>query len=87
MDVICKFDGYNLGYHTLLPGDDYQWSATEKGVYYCRATWVNKIVAWHGYQPLRDASHGTIFWLAKDDGIFLSYDKSSYVKVADWETE
>ncbi|KAK9266568.1 hypothetical protein L1049_021415 [Liquidambar formosana] len=88
VDVVCKFNGgSSLGEHTLNAGDDYQWSAQVKTVYYCRAIWGNRFAAWHAYEPSRDASHGTVFWLVKDHGIFLSWDKSSWVKKVIWETE
>lgn len=88
MEVVCKFNnGQSLGVQKLKAGDDYTWNVKLRVVYYCQAIWGNRVSSWHAYQPRRDANHGRVFWLVKENGFFLSWDKSNWVKRSEWETE
>ncbi|GKU98578.1 hypothetical protein SLEP1_g11564 [Rubroshorea leprosula] len=78
----------DLGQRTIRPGDNYVWSVKfEKDVYYCAAVWGSYFASVHAFEPERDSGHGTVFWLVYENGFFLSWDNSSWVKKADWETE
>ena len=77
----------NLGEYTLYVGDDYQWNVTHKSLHYCEALWERRFASWHAFQPRRDVSHGTVYWLVKHNGFFLSWNNSSWVRKESWQTE
>ncbi|TYH49993.1 hypothetical protein ES332_D10G174600v1 [Gossypium tomentosum] len=41
----------------------------------------------HAYQPRRDWNHKAVFWRVKENGFFLSWDNSSWVRKSIWQTE
>ncbi|KAF4355362.1 hypothetical protein F8388_026632 [Cannabis sativa] len=51
-----------------------------------QAIWGRFMGSWHGFQPKRDLNN-SVFWLIKPNGFFLSWDNSTWVKKALWETE
>ncbi|PON66092.1 hypothetical protein TorRG33x02_269020 [Trema orientale] len=72
---------------TLKWGNDYQFVAEERALYYGEALWGTYVGSWHAFQPKRDAGHGSVFWLVKPNGFFLSWDNSTWVKKSIWEYE
>ncbi|KAI6694064.1 hypothetical protein NL676_021774 [Syzygium grande] len=46
-----------------------------------------KIGLWPAFEPSRDAGHNKVLWLVKEDGFYLSWDGSGWVKKAIWNTE
>ncbi|KAF4367262.1 hypothetical protein G4B88_026769 [Cannabis sativa] len=71
---------------TLKWGESYKFVAEERCLYYCEAIWGRFMGSWHGFQPKRDLNN-SVFWLIKPNGFFLSWDNSTWVKKALWETE
>ena len=73
---------------SLGPGEDVKVEVTEKSLIYCQAVWgLRYFASWHAYQPARDKNSVTVFWDMKENGIFLSWDKTHWVKKAVWETD
>ena len=35
------------------------------------------LASWHAFQPRRDENHETVFWMVKEDGFFISWDKAN----------
>lgn len=88
MEIRCNSRSTNLDAKQLKSGDDYRWIVQkERATYLCAALWVNKIASWHGFQPRRDANQKSVFWLVKENGFFLGFDNSSWVKKSTWESE
>ncbi|KAB1218209.1 hypothetical protein CJ030_MR3G026089 [Morella rubra] len=89
MSLECKSGRTHegLGQQTLNVGDDYKWNVEENATYYCSALWGRYFGSWHGFQPRRDVGHGTIYWRVKDNGFLLSWDRTSWVRKGQWETE
>ncbi|XWS35089.1 hypothetical protein CRYUN_Cryun21dG0096200 [Craigia yunnanensis] len=87
MQTRCKSRYTDYGMHQLRVGDDYQCGVQEKALYFCAALSGRQIASWHGFQPRRDGNHKAVFWLVKEDGFFLSWDNSSWVRKSEWETE
>lgn len=85
--VQCSATNTNLGVHLLKVGEDYSWTAEANVVNYCQAQWGRFIASWHAFEPTRDASHGTVYWLVKEDGFSRSWDNTNWVKAQAWETE
>jgi hypothetical protein len=87
--VECTSEHTNthLGIHTLNVGDDYQWTVVENALHYCQAEWGRWFASWHAFEPDRDVSHGTVYWLVKNDGFYLSWDNSSWVRQETWQTD
>lgn len=77
----------HLGIHTLNVGDDYQLTVVENALHYCQAIWGRWFASWHAFQPRRDVSHGAVYWRLKDDGFYLSWDNSSWVRKETWQTD
>ena len=89
VSVFCISRGRKdfLGEYTLKVGEDFQWDVTLNTLNYGRALWGRVFASWHAFQPRRDVSHGTVYWQIRQDGFFLSWDNSSWVKREMWETE
>ena len=87
MALSCKTGNKYLDMQTLGVGDDYQFGVQEKAVYSCFAATGNQFASWNAFQPKRDENHQTVFWLGKEDGFFLSWDNSSWVRKQKWQTE
>ncbi|GLT56406.1 hypothetical protein SLA2020_294490 [Shorea laevis] len=89
IQVRCSSRGGDLGYHTMGSGDNYVWSVElQRALYYCEAMWgVRYFASWHAFQPKRDTGRGTVFWLVKENGLFLSWDNSTWVRRSQWQTE
>uniref|UniRef100_A0A5B7BGQ2 Plant self-incompatibility S1 n=1 Tax=Davidia involucrata TaxID=16924 RepID=A0A5B7BGQ2_DAVIN len=87
LSIHSKVSGNSIAVPTLLPGNEYQWRAEVNDIYYCTTIWGRQFAAWHAYELARDAGHATIFSLVNEDGFFLSWDKSSWKKIAYWETD
>ncbi|KAJ4722891.1 putative Plant self-incompatibility protein S1 family [Melia azedarach] len=85
--IRCTSGNTDVGARELAPGSDYSWSVEERAVYYCGALWTRQIASWHAFQPRRDSKHENIFWLVKENGFFLGWDNSTWVRKSTWETE
>lgn len=72
---------------TLKWGDDYQFGVEERATYFCETLWGRYFGSWHAFQPKRDIGHESLFWLVKPSGFFFSWDNSTWVKKAVWETD
>lgn len=72
---------------TLKWGDNYQFVVEERAVYFLEALWGRFIGSLHVFQPKRDVGHESVFWLVKQNGFFLSWDNSTWVKKCVWDTE
>lgn len=75
------------GMHQLHVADDYQFGVEEKALHFCEAISGKQIASWHAYQPRRDWKHKAVFWRVKENGFFLSWDNSSWVRKSVWQTE
>ncbi|KAL1078491.1 hypothetical protein V6Z11_D10G163300 [Gossypium hirsutum] len=75
------------GMHQLHVGEDYQFGVEEKALHFCEAISGRQIASWHAYQPRRDWNHKAVFWRVKENGFFLSWDNSSWVRKSIWQTE
>ena len=74
--------------HRLLKvGETLKCGVTQNSILYVGAILGNKIASVHGFDPIRDAGHETVFWLVKEDGFYFSYDNASWKKDSPWETE
>lgn len=87
MQIHCNSKYTDYGMQQVDVGDDYQCGVREKALYYCAALSGREIASWHGFQPRRDGNRKAIFWLVKEDGFFLSWDNSTWVKKSVWFTE
>ncbi|GMI71787.1 hypothetical protein like AT3G24060 [Hibiscus trionum] len=87
MQIRCKSSYTDYGMHQVGEGDEYQCGVRERAVYYCMATLGRQMASWHAFQPRRDGSGKAVYWMLKDDGIFLSWDNSSWVRKSVWETD
>ncbi|KAL5781512.1 hypothetical protein ACOSP7_006541 [Xanthoceras sorbifolium] len=87
MKIECSFKGKRLGIHDVGVGEEYSWSVEEKALYFCEAIWGRQMGSWHAFQPRRDANHATVFWLVKQNGFFLSWDNSTWIRRSTWESE
>lgn len=87
MKIRCNCNKKYFGYKTLACGEDYTWIAEERDLYFCEALWGRFMASWHAFQPKRDINQQSVFWLVKQNGFFLSWDNSTWVKKSIWETE
>ncbi|KAL4295774.1 hypothetical protein GQ457_12G001680 [Hibiscus cannabinus] len=87
MQIHCKSSYTDYGMHQVGGGDEYECSVRERALYYCMAISGRRVASWHAFQPRRDRSRQAVYWLVKEDGIFLSWDNSSWVRKSLWETE
>ncbi|KAK8518523.1 hypothetical protein V6N13_027993 [Hibiscus sabdariffa] len=87
IQIHCKSSYTDYGMHQVDQGDEYQCSVRERAVYFCMATSGRQFAWWHAFQPSRDGSRKAVYWLVKDDGIFLSWDNSTWVRKSVWQTE
>ncbi|KAE8717542.1 Detected protein of unknown function [Hibiscus syriacus] len=87
MQVRCKSSHTDYGMHLVDEGDGYRCDVRERALYYCMAISGRRVASWHAFQPRRDGNRKAVYWLLKDDGIFLSWDNSSWVRKSMWETE
>ncbi|XVF84688.1 hypothetical protein PTKIN_Ptkin17bG0057800 [Pterospermum kingtungense] len=87
MQIHCKSSNTDYGMQQVRVGDDYQCGVREKALYFCAALSGRQIASFHGFQPRRDGNHKAVFWLVKEDGFFLSWDKSKWVKKSEWYTD
>ncbi|KAI4346073.1 hypothetical protein L6164_013155 [Bauhinia variegata] len=53
----------------------------------CSATWFQWFSSWDAYEPRRDKGHGSVYWLVKNDGFYISWDKIEWKKVEHWYTD
>ncbi|KAK8560792.1 hypothetical protein V6N13_026227 [Hibiscus sabdariffa] len=87
MQISCKSSYTNYGMHQVDEGGEYQCGVQERAVYFCMALSGRQMASWHAFQPSRDGSRKAVYWLLKDDGIFLSWDNSTWVRKSVWESE
>ncbi|OMO87480.1 Plant self-incompatibility S1 [Corchorus capsularis] len=77
----------NPGLKNINAGEVYEWKVQEKTTYFCLALWDRFFASFEAFQPRKDGSHDQVFWLLKMDGLFHSWDNSTWVKAANWQTE
>ncbi|MBA0830677.1 hypothetical protein Goarm_015195 [Gossypium armourianum] len=87
MQIRCKSRYTDYGMRQLGEGTEYRCGVREKAVYYCMGMTGRRIASWHAFQPRRDGNRKAVFWLVKENGIFLSWDNSTWVRKSDWETD
>ncbi|KAJ6388159.1 hypothetical protein OIU77_026685 [Salix suchowensis] len=87
MSVSCSSSNIVFGEQTLVNGEVYKWRVSQRKLHYCVAIWERFFASWHAFQPRRDGNHETLFWMVKEDGFFISWDKAKWVKKYRWETE
>ncbi|KAG6668903.1 hypothetical protein I3843_01G197200 [Carya illinoinensis] len=89
LKIQCKSKNMQVrhGEEVLKVGDDYRWTVEKNEIYYCQAVWFRFFASWHAFQPQRDLSNETVYWLIKDNGFFHSWDNSSWVRKETWQTE
>ncbi|KAB2062105.1 hypothetical protein ERO13_A10G120800v2 [Gossypium hirsutum] len=83
----CNSRYKDHGMHQLRVGDDYEFGVEERALHFCEAISGRQIASWHAYQPRRDWNHKAVFWRVKENGFFLSWDNSSWVRKSVWQTE
>ncbi|KAL8555154.1 hypothetical protein ACS0TY_003091 [Phlomoides rotata] len=83
----CASQDYDLGYHTLSVGDDYNWSFCDilhVTVFVCHLWWDlnSKELAFEAFQAHVRANScfesGECFWSARGDGIYSSGYRDSH---------
>ncbi|XP_030533870.1 uncharacterized protein LOC115743286 [Rhodamnia argentea] len=84
MHIHCTSKDLVVIYRELRAGQSCSWTAEEKTPSYCTAGWTGKMATWPAFEPSRDAGHGKVLWLVKEDGFYLSRDGSRWVKEAVW---
>ncbi|EXB66396.1 hypothetical protein L484_008286 [Morus notabilis] len=87
MKIQCSSKHTNIGAKELKRSDYLEWIVEEKALYFCEALWGILIASWHAFQPKRDVGHRSVFWVAKQNGFFHSWDNSTWVRKSVWETE
>lgn len=87
LNLRCVSRHTELGVQTLKGGDEYNWIVTQRALFYCEALWIRFIASWHAFQPKRDSGHDSVFWKVQENGFFLSWDNSTWIRRAVWETE
>ncbi|KDP27635.1 hypothetical protein JCGZ_19640 [Jatropha curcas] len=87
MQVRCSSKSTSPDPRSLDAGEEYNWTVKEKGMYKCYSVWREFFQVWHAFQPRRDRNYREVFWVVKEDGFYLSWNNSSWVRKAIWESE
>ncbi|OMO75304.1 Plant self-incompatibility S1 [Corchorus olitorius] len=85
--VNCNNGNTNPGLKNINSGEVYEWRVEEKTTYVCLALWDRWFKSFEAFQPRKDGCHDQVFWLLKTDGLFHSWDNSTWVKEHIWETD
>ncbi|KAL9369828.1 hypothetical protein Peur_041027 [Populus x canadensis] len=87
MQVSCSTKNIDVGKRSLVNGEVFKWRAAQRKLHSCGALWERLFASWHAFQPRRDENHETVYWMVKEDGFFISWDKANWVRKYRWETE
>ncbi|KAJ0092212.1 hypothetical protein Patl1_25857 [Pistacia atlantica] len=88
MSLTCLPENSDPGFGGgVSAGVVYSWSVDNNLKYRCQSFWKNQFALWVVFEPERDANHGEVFWLVRQDAFFLSWDNSTWVEKYTWETE
>ncbi|KAK3414784.1 hypothetical protein EUGRSUZ_H00101 [Eucalyptus grandis] len=79
MQIRCERDGSTAA--------GCSWATREKAFYWCEVVSTRMFVAWHAFQPRRNAGWGRVLWLVREEGFFLSVNGTGWALKAVWETE
>ncbi|OMO59739.1 Plant self-incompatibility S1 [Corchorus olitorius] len=81
----CSSGQKDYGEEVVHAGAEYQIGVEENASYSCDALWGGLWFAnWNAFRPHKDGSRKVVFWLAKSQGVFHSWDNSTWVKEMDW---
>ncbi|KAF4367260.1 hypothetical protein G4B88_026767 [Cannabis sativa] len=68
-------------------GPTYHFDVNENNnVVNLQANWASLYAAVNVFDPARDIGHTSVYWLVKPDGLYLSWDNSSWQQKAVWLT-
>lgn len=68
----------------LHPGDELHIGELRKFRMVCKAMWRDKDGVWVAFDPLRDRDYGDAHSSVREDGFYVSYDKSNWKKLNSW---
>lgn len=73
----------------LLPGEHYNRTLLNVDeIFECYAYWAQGFTnQWHLYETKRDEGHNTVYWSAKEDGIYHSFDGITWKLLQIWHGE
>ncbi|KAM5553480.1 hypothetical protein ABKV19_025614 [Rosa sericea] len=86
-ELRCGNQSTNEHHAYLKTGAEDQWRIDKNVGYSCDTLWGNQFAYWKVYRPGEDSGKATVFWLAKDDGFYRSWDKSTWTREFEWEHE
>lgn len=72
------------GSFVVPPGQDHEWSVPIHQVETCHAIWGHSSASFNAFEPNTDLGHTVIYWIAKLDGFFHSWDRLNWDKNASW---
>ena len=88
LDILVNSETKVIEDRVLNIGETLKWGATQNAIYYVLAVLGNiKFASVRGFDPTRDASHETVFWLIKEDGFYFSYDNASWKMDSQWDND
>lgn len=86
-ELRCGNHSTNEHHAYLKAGGEDRWRIKENIGYSCDALWGNQFAYWKVYEPGVDSGKAVVFWLAKDDGFYHSWDKTKWTRDYEWEHE
>ncbi|CAK7346266.1 unnamed protein product [Dovyalis caffra] len=87
MQFSCNAENIDLGMHVLYGGEVYNWKVEKKSTYNCAALRKLKFARWNAFELPRDENRETVYWAARENGFYLSWDKAKWVRNSTWESE
>lgn len=86
--LFCQGQGPN----TVNPGGNHEFHWSVNGTSFnlgCMAFRSDSkiFVTWNAYQASRDAGHKIVYWLARDEGFYFSYNNKTWKKRVNWPSD